>query len=129
MSCAVESRKTWIEAPALRAELGVNSTLCPLLPTLVVPEIITPFCEMCRAPVTVPEFMGALVNRVMTVLAGTRVAPLVGRMLITDGDEFRTADVVVNWLVVLASALPERSVIRLVAVAVSVAPAGRVELL
>src|SRR5271157_1331470 len=126
MSCAVESRKTWINAPALRAELGVNSMLCPLLPTLVVPETMTPFCETCRAPVSEPAFMGALVNRVMTVLA---LAPLPGRMLITYGAEFRTPGVVVNWLIVLASAFPERSVIRFVAVTVRVAPAGRVELL
>src|SRR5271165_3819551 len=103
--------------------------LCPLLPTAVVPDTITPFCEMCRAPVIVPLFMGALVNRVITEFVGTPVAPLPGRMLITAGAEFRTAAVVVNWLVVLASAFPERSVTRLFAVTVIVAPAGSVELL
>src|SRR4029077_2988543 len=103
--------------------------LCPLLPTLVVLEISTPFCETCRAPVSEPAFMEALVNRVMTVFVGTPVAPLTGRMLSTVGAEFRTAGVVVNWLVVLASAFPERSLIRFVAVTVRVAPAGRAELL
>src|SRR5713101_3179706 len=105
--------------------------LCPLLATLVAPEIITPFCETCRAPVSEPLLMGALVNRVMTVFVGTPVAPLPGRMLSTLGAVFRTAVVVVNWLVVLASAFGglARSLIRFVAVTVSVAPAGRIELL
>ena len=83
MSWAVESRNTWIVVPAPRADPGVNSMLCPLLPTLVVPEMITPFCEMCRALASVPLFIGVLVNRVITVFAGTTVAPLPGRMLIT----------------------------------------------
>src|ERR1700681_414918 len=116
-------------APALRAELGVNSMLCPLLPMLVVPETSTPLCEICKAPASVPLFMGVLVNRVMTALVGTWVAPLLGRMLITYGVAFEIADVVVNWLVVLVRAFPERSVIRLVAVTVMVAPAGSVALL
>ena len=73
--------------------------------------------------------MAVLVNRVITVLPGTFVAPLPGRMLITLGAALEIAAVVVNWLVVLASAFPERSVIRLLAVTVMVAPAGRVELL
>src|ERR1039458_9863317 len=129
MSCAVELRKTRIDAPALRAELGVNSMLCPLLPTVVVPVINTPFCETYSAPAIELAFMGVLVNRVMTVLAGTPVAPLPGRMLITVGALLETAGVVVNWLVVLVSAFPERSVMKFVAVTVIVAPAGRVELL
>src|SRR6266478_6864683 len=129
MSWADESRKTWMVVPALRAELGVNSILCPLLPTVVVPETSTPPCEICKAPASVPLFMGVLVNKVMTVLVGTWLALLPGRILITYGAAFETAAVVVNWLVVLASALPERSVIRLVAVTVRVAPAGSVPLL
>src|SRR5271155_5880058 len=73
----------------------------------------------------VPAFMGPLVNSVMTVLAGTLVAPLAGRELTTLGPEV-TEVMVVNWLVVSASAFPERSVIRWLAVAVIVAPAGSV---
>src|SRR5208337_5378431 len=126
MSWAVELRKTWTGVPAMRAELGVNSMLCPLLPTLVVPETTFPFCTTYNAPAIVPAFMRALVNRVITELVGTNVAPLPGRMLITLGAVFRTAGVVVNWLVVLASAFPERSVTWLVAVTVMVAPAGSV---
>ena len=63
-------------------------------------------------------------NSVMTVVAGTLVAPLAGRELRTLGAVVITA-MVVNWLVVSARALPERSVIRWLAVAVMVAPAGR----
>src|SRR5208282_5038214 len=73
--------------------------------------------------------MGALVNSVMTVFVGTKVAPLPGRPLTTVGAVFKTDVVVVNWLVVLASALPERSVIWFVAATVRVAPAGSVEAL
>src|ERR1039457_7023642 len=129
MSCAVELRKICIAAPALRAELGVNSMLCPLLLTAMAPEINTPFWETYSAPVSELAFMGALVNRVITVLAATFVAPFPGRMLITVGALFETAGVVVNWLVVLVSAFPDISVIRLVAVTVIEAPAGKVELL
>ena len=110
--------------PAGNAELGVNNMLCPLLPTVVVPDTSTPLCDTSRAPVTVLLFMGALVNSVITAVVGTPVAPLPGRMLITYGVAVETGGVVVNSLVVLASAFPERSVIRLVAVTVSVAPAG-----
>jgi len=129
MSWAVVSRKTWTGVPSLRADPGVNSMLCPLLPMLMAPETSAPFCVMCRAPLIVPAFMGALVNSVITVLVGTTVAPLPGRMVITYGAEFETAAVVVNWLVVSASAFPERSVTRCVAVTVRVAPAGSVPLL
>jgi hypothetical protein len=73
--------------------------------------------------------MGALVNKVITVLVGTLVAPLPGRVLITVGAEVRTAADVVNWLVVSASAFPDKSVIRCVAVTVMVAPAGSAALL
>src|ERR1700687_2506820 len=98
MSCAVVSRKTWTGVPAVSAEPGVNSTLCPLLPTVVVPETNAPLWVMCRAPGIVPAFMGALVNRVITVFVGTPVAPPVGRMTSTYGVAVRTAAVVVNWL-------------------------------
>src|ERR1035441_7057885 len=108
--------------------MGVNWMLCPLPLMLVVPATTTPFCEMCRAPGSEPPFIGALVNRVITVLKGTKVAPLLGRMLTTVGAAFRTAGVVVNWLIVSARAFPERSVIRWVAATVMVAPAGKVEL-
>src|SRR5580704_15091712 len=113
--------------PAIRAELGVNSMLCPLLPTVVVPVTRVPFCETNRAPVIEPAFMGALVDRVITELVGTRVAPLPGRMLTTVGAEVKTCGVTVNSLVVFVRAFPERSVIRLVATTVMVAPAGKVE--
>src|ERR1700689_3881081 len=128
MSWAVESRKTWIVAPATRAPF-TNSMLCPLLLTVTVPVMITPFCETCRAPGRVEVFMGVLVNKVIAVVVGTLVAPLPGRMLMTVGAAVDTAGMVVNWLVVLARALPERSVIRLVAVTVRVAPAGNSVLL
>src|SRR5258708_34349787 len=100
MSCAVVSRKTWTGAPALRADPGVNSMLCPLLPMVMAPETSAPFCVMGRAPGIEPLFMGALVNSVITGLAGTTVAPLSGRVLITYGAAVRTAAVWCHWLVV-----------------------------
>src|ERR1700694_1890907 len=109
MACAVVSRKTWTGLPSPSAEPGVNTMLCPLLPTVVVPETNAPFCVMCSAPGIVPAFMGALVNKVITVLVGTTVAPLPGRMLTTVGAEVRTAADVVNWLGGSAGAFPERA--------------------
>jgi hypothetical protein len=54
-------------------------------------------------------FIAALVNSVTTVLAGTFVAPLPGRIVSTKGWEFGSAVVKVNWLLVFARALRDRS--------------------
>ena len=72
-------------SPALNAALGVNSIACPLLNSCTVPETTTPFSVTYRAPASVAAFMAALVNSVTTVLAGTLVAPLPGRIATTVG--------------------------------------------
>ena len=53
----------------------MNSMACPLPSNATLPEAITPFCEIWTAPLTVVGLSGALANSVMTVLAGTLVAP------------------------------------------------------
>ena len=93
----------------MNGALGVNSIACALLKVCTDPETTTPLSVTWRAPVMVPAFMGALVNSVTTVLAGTFVAPLPGRMAITEGAVFESSVVSVNWLVMFDRALPEKS--------------------
>ncbi len=88
---------------------GVNSIACALLNSCTAPETSTPLSVTCRAPVMVPGFIAALVNSVTTVLAGTFVAPLPGRIATTEGAVPESAVVKVNWLLVFARALPDRS--------------------
>ena len=106
---AEESRKTWIRSPALNEAAGVNWIAWPLLKVWRAPETTTPLSVTCSAPAMVPTFMAALVKRVTSVLAGTLVAPLPGRMATTDGVLPESAVVSVNWLLVFAKAFPERS--------------------
>src|SRR5450631_1103699 len=98
-----------MRSPGLNAEEGVNSMACPLLNSCTDPETTTPLSVTLRAPVIVEAFMAALVKSVTAVFGGTLVAPLPGRMDATAGAVPEGAVVKVNWLLVIARELPDRS--------------------
>jgi hypothetical protein len=70
----------------------------------------------------VAGFIAALVKRVITEVVGTSVAPSPGRIAVTEGCVLGNAVVNVNWLVVFAKALLDRSRIPLESATVIVAP-------
>ena len=112
-------------APAVNAELGVNSMLCPLLPTAVCPNRARRSGKH-RAPANRAGIHGSACKERDDRVGGNISRALARPHMITVGAALIAA-VVVNLLVVSASALPERSVIWCVAATVMVAPAGSVE--
>ena len=115
---------TWTKPLGCHWVEGVNCITWPLSVTCVVPLTSVPFCDTWRPACTLEAFIASLMYNTTVEFSGTPVAPFPGRCDTTVGAGEFTAGPVVNWLSKLVNALPERSVIPLVARTVIVVETG-----